>query len=156
MDIDLNPDAPDPPFPPYSSIARKIPTICIRMREIIPSEVANDVAYENVKIRIVDWWTDKPCRVCSIEPPYAYVLKYVMKVITSVRLRDVRPVDDPSLPGPSSGFQRALEFSRSITYDASTSIVSFLSENLDTCVGEFIEEWERVQRVVGIVREGTF
>lgn len=44
--------------------------------------------------------------------------------------------------------------SKRIIYDTREAIVSFLSENVDTCVDEFLEEWAKVSKMVVIAREG--
>ena len=44
--------------------------------------------------------------------------------------------------------------SKRIIYDTTEAVVSFLSENVDTCVNEFLEEWARVSKMVVIAREG--
>lgn len=44
--------------------------------------------------------------------------------------------------------------SKRIIYDTTEAVVSFLSENVDTCVDEFLEEWARVSKMVVIAREG--
>jgi len=41
-----------------------------------------------------------------------------------------------------------------IIYDPVSSVVSFISDNVETCVDEFLDEWHRVQRVVSIVQAG--
>lgn len=43
--------------------------------------------------------------------------------------------------------------SRNVTYDPVTSLVSFRSTNPETCVTEFLEQWDRVERVLEIARE---
>jgi mediator of RNA polymerase II transcription subunit 14 len=45
--------------------------------------------------------------------------------------------------------------SKRIIYDTTEAVVSFLSENVDTCVDEFLEEWARVSKMVVIAREGN-
>ncbi|KAG8891415.1 mediator complex subunit, partial [Tulasnella sp. 403] len=120
---------------PFCATAQSVPKICIRIGDLVRSEAVTNVAYENVKIKVVDWWSERPCRV-----------------ITSVRLRDIQPVSDLSL-GSGSGRGQILDASRNITYDPVTSIVSFISYDVNTCVEEFLGEWERVQRAAGIVRE---
>ena len=45
--------------------------------------------------------------------------------------------------------------SKRIIYDTTEAVVSFLSEDVDTCVDEFLEEWARVSKMVVIAREGT-
>lgn len=44
--------------------------------------------------------------------------------------------------------------SKRIIYDTTEAVVSFLSEDVDTCVAEFLEEWARVSKMVVIAREG--
>lgn len=44
--------------------------------------------------------------------------------------------------------------SKRIIYDTTEAVVSFLSENVNTCVDEFLEEWARVSKMVVIAREG--
>ena len=46
--------------------------------------------------------------------------------------------------------------SKRIIYDTTEAVVSFLSENVNTCVDEFLEEWARVSKMVVIAREGHF
>jgi mediator of RNA polymerase II transcription subunit 14 len=43
--------------------------------------------------------------------------------------------------------------SKRIIYDTTEAVVSFLSENVNTCVDEFLEEWARVSKMVVIARE---
>ncbi|KAG8959331.1 mediator complex subunit [Tulasnella sp. 408] len=118
---------------PFSSTARSVPKICIRISDTVRSERAANVAYENVKIKVVDWWSERPCRV-----------------VTSVRLREVQLVaKDPSGTTKEQPFDPA----RNITYNPTTSIVTFTSFDINTCVDEFLQEWERVERVAGIARE---
>jgi mediator of RNA polymerase II transcription subunit 14 len=45
--------------------------------------------------------------------------------------------------------------SKRIIYDTTEAVVSFLSENVNTCVDEFLEEWARVSKMVVIAREGS-
>lgn len=45
--------------------------------------------------------------------------------------------------------------SKRIIYDTTEAVVSFLSEDVDTCVDEFLDEWARVSKMVVIAREGT-
>jgi hypothetical protein len=46
--------------------------------------------------------------------------------------------------------------SKRIIYDTTEAVVSFLSEDVDTCVDEFLEEWARVSKMVVIAREGNY
>lgn len=42
-----------------------------------------------------------------------------------------------------------------IIYDARETIVLVLSEDVDSCVDEFLEEWAKVYKMVVISREGV-
>lgn len=73
-------------------------------------------------------------------------------MVTSVRLREVQLVaKDPS----GTTKEQPLDPTRNITYNPTTSIVTFTSFDINTCVDEFLQEWERVERVAGIAREGS-
>ena len=55
--------------------------------------------------------------------------------------------------GKRAGTSTVIRPSKRIIYDAREAIVSFLSENVDTCVDEFLEEWAKVSKMVVIARE---
>ena len=46
--------------------------------------------------------------------------------------------------------------SKRIIYDTTEAVVSFLSENVNTCVDEFLEEWAKVSKMVVIARESEY
>lgn len=54
----------------------------------------------------------------------------------------------------ANGASSIIRPSKRIIYDTREAVVSFLSENVDTCVDEFLEEWARVSKMVVIAREG--
>jgi mediator of RNA polymerase II transcription subunit 14 len=58
--------------------------------------------------------------------------------------------------GKTAGTSNIIRPSKRIIYDTSEAIVSFLSEEVDTCVDEFLKEWARVSKMVVIAREGFF
>lgn len=116
-----------------------MPKLWVKIGEIIRStDDVTALAYENVKMKVVDWWSERPCRV-----------------ITSVRLRDVQPVSTGGTDASTSADpdRRVLHPSPRITYDPASSIISFISDNVGTCVEEFLEEWEKIHKVVSLVRE---
>lgn len=45
--------------------------------------------------------------------------------------------------------------SKRIIYDTREAVVTFLSEDVDKCVDEFLEEWARVSKMVVIARESA-
>jgi mediator of RNA polymerase II transcription subunit 14 len=70
--------------------------------------------------------------------------------VTCVKLKYVQqPV------GRTAGTSAIIRPSKRIIYDTTEAVVSFLSEDVDTCVDEFLEEWARVSKMVVIAREGA-
>lgn len=55
--------------------------------------------------------------------------------------------------GKTAGTSSVIRPSKRIIYDTTEAVVSFLSENVNTCVDEFLEEWARVSKMVVIARE---
>jgi len=55
--------------------------------------------------------------------------------------------------GKTASTSAIIRPSKRIIYDTTEAIVSFLSEDVDTCVDEFLEEWARVSKMVVIARE---
>lgn len=56
--------------------------------------------------------------------------------------------------GKTAGTSAVIRPSKRIIYDTREAVVSFLSENVNTCVNEFLDEWARVSKMVVIAREG--
>jgi mediator of RNA polymerase II transcription subunit 14 len=57
--------------------------------------------------------------------------------------------------GKKAGTSAVIRMSKRIVYDSAQAVVSFLSEDVDTCVDEFLEEWAKVSKMVVIAREGN-
>jgi mediator of RNA polymerase II transcription subunit 14 len=57
--------------------------------------------------------------------------------------------------GKNANANAVIRPSKRIIYDTTEAVVSFLSENVNTCVDEFLEEWARVSKMVVIAREGN-
>ena len=57
--------------------------------------------------------------------------------------------------GKTAGTSSVIRPSKRIIYDTTEAVVSFVSENVNTCVDEFLEEWARVSKMVVIAREGA-
>jgi len=69
-------------------------------------------------------------------------------VVTCVKLKYVQqPV------GKKASGRTIIRPSKSIIYDTKEAIVYFLSDNVDKCVDEFLEEWAKVSKMVVIARE---
>jgi len=71
-------------------------------------------------------------------------------VVTCVKLKYVQ---QPM--GKTASSSAVIRPSKRIIYDTTEAVVSFLSENVNTCVDEFLEEWARVSKMVVIAREGS-
>lgn len=91
----------------------------------------------NIRVIPLNWWSDKKAQVVT-----CVKLKYVQQ-----------PVGKRAAAGCSG--KNIIRPSKRIIYDAVEAVVSFLSEEVDTCVDEFLEEWARVSKMVVIAREGT-
>ena len=71
-------------------------------------------------------------------------------MVTCVKLKYVQqPI------GKRAGSSAIIRPSKRIIYDTTEAVVSFLSEDIDKCVDEFLEEWARVSKMVVIAREGS-
>jgi hypothetical protein len=56
--------------------------------------------------------------------------------------------------GKTANSSTVIRPSKRIIYDTTQAVVSFLSEDVNTCVDEFLEEWATVSKMVVIAREG--
>lgn len=79
----------------------------------------------------LNWWSNKK-----------------LQVVTSVKLKYVQ---QPM--GKRAGLNSVIRPSKRIIYDSREAIVSFLSDDVDTCLAEFLEEWAKVSKIVVIARE---
>ncbi|KAL4077046.1 mediator complex subunit MED14-domain-containing protein [Scleroderma yunnanense] len=117
-----------------SSLARSVPALCVQSSDILSGAPAAEAAMPNIRVIPLNWWSDKKAQVVT-----CVKLKYVQQ-----------PVGKRAAARASSNVIRP---SKRIIYDATEAVVSFLSENVDTCVDEFLEEWARVSKMVVIARE---
>ncbi|KIJ05674.1 hypothetical protein PAXINDRAFT_21088 [Paxillus involutus ATCC 200175] len=121
-----------------SSLAHSIPALCVQSSDILSGAPAAEAAMPNIRVIPLNWWSDKKA-----------------EVVTCVKLKYVQqPVGKRAAAGRSSS--DIIRPSKRIIYDASEAVVSFLSEQVDTCVDEFLEEWARVSKMVVIAREGGY
>lgn len=118
-----------------SSLARSVPALCVQSSDILSGAPAAEAAMPNIRVIPLNWWSDKKAQVVT-----CVKLKYVQQ-----------PVGKRAAAGSSS--KNIIRPSKRIIYDAVEAVVSFLSEEVDTCVDEFLEEWARVSKMVVIARE---
>ena len=117
-----------------SSLARTIPTLCVQSSDSLSGAPAAEAAMPNIRVIPLNWWSDDNA-----------------KVVTCVKLKYVQqPI------GKRASGRTVIRPSKRIIYDTREAIVSFLSDNVDKCVDEFLEEWARVSKMVVIAREGMF
>jgi len=120
-----------------SSLARSVPSLCVQSSDILSGAPAAEAAMPNIRVIPLNWWSDKKAQVVT-----CVKLKYVQQ-----------PVGKRAAARASN--KNIIRPSKRIIYDAAEAVVSFLSEEVDTCVDEFLEEWARVSKMVVIAREGA-
>ncbi|KAI6103423.1 mediator complex subunit MED14-domain-containing protein [Pisolithus sp. B1] len=133
----VNPASSLPPFELshiQSSLARSVPALCVQSSDILSGAPAAEAAMPNIRVIPLNWWSDKKAQVVT-----CVKLKYVQQ-----------PVGKRAAARATNNIIRP---SKRIVYDATEAVVSFLSENVDACVDEFLEEWARVSKMVVIARE---
>ncbi|EJF55792.1 MED14-domain-containing protein [Dichomitus squalens LYAD-421 SS1] len=114
-----------------SSLARTIPALCVQSSDILSGAPAAEAAMPNIRVIPLNWWSTD-----------------IAKVVTCVKLKYVQqPI------GKRASGSTVIRPSKRIIYDTREAIVSFLSDNVDKCVDEFLEEWARVSKMVVIARE---
>lgn len=85
----------------------------------------------NIRVIPINWWSDEKAQVVT-----CVKLKYVQQPL-----------------GKRAGSSSVIRPSKRIIYDTKEAVVSFLSEDVEHCVDEFLEEWARVSKMVVIARE---
>ncbi|KZT04699.1 MED14-domain-containing protein [Laetiporus sulphureus 93-53] len=115
-----------------STLTRSIPALCVQSSDILSGAPAAEAAMPNIRIIPLHWWSENQAQVVT-----CVKLKYVQQPIGK------RASSSSSIIRPS----------KRIIYDTTEAIVSFLSEDVDKCVDEFLEEWGRVSKMVVVARE---
>ncbi|KAF5388784.1 hypothetical protein D9757_005677 [Collybiopsis confluens] len=106
-----------------SSLARSVPGLCVQSSDILSGAPAAEAAMPNIRVIPLNWWSEKNAQVVT-----CVKLKYVQQPM-----------------GKSAGTSTVIRPSKRIIYDTTEAVVSFLSENVNTCVDEFLEEWALAQ-----------
>ncbi|KAG7090906.1 hypothetical protein E1B28_009983 [Marasmius oreades] len=114
-----------------SPLARSVPALCVQSKHILSGAPAAEAAMPNIRVIPLNWWSEKNAQVVT-----CVKLKYVQQPM-----------------GKTAGTSAVIRPSKRIIYDTTEAVVSFLSENVNTCVDEFLEEWARVSKMVVIARE---
>ncbi|TFK53984.1 MED14-domain-containing protein [Heliocybe sulcata] len=114
-----------------SSLSRSVPGLCVQSVDILSGAPAAEAAMPNIRVIPLNWWSEKKAQVVT-----CVKLKYVQQPM-----------------GKRAGSSAVIRPSKRIIYDTEEAVVSFLSEDVDKCVDEFLEEWARVSKMVVIARE---
>ncbi|KAF8621558.1 hypothetical protein AX15_007725 [Amanita polypyramis BW_CC] len=114
-----------------SSLARSVPALCVQSEHILSGAPAAEAAMPNIRVIPLNWWSEDNAQVVT-----CVKLKYVQQPM-----------------GKNTNANAVIRPSKRIIYDTTEAVVSFLSENVNTCVDEFLEEWARVSKMVVIARE---
>jgi mediator of RNA polymerase II transcription subunit 14 len=133
-----------------SSLARSVPALCVQSSDILSDAPAAEAAMPNIRVIPLNWWSDKKAQVIlsRFDGLYCANNSFSGKVVTCVKLKYVQQ------PMGKRAGANIIRPSKRIIYDTTEAVVSFLSEDVDTCVAEFLEEWARVSKMVVIAREG--
>ncbi|KAH9945691.1 MED14-domain-containing protein [Amylocystis lapponica] len=115
-----------------SSLASSIPALCVQSSDILSGAPAAEAAMPNIRVTPLNWWSGEQAQVVT-----CVKLKYVQQPVGK----------------RAGGSSTVIRPSKRIIYDTRDAIVSFLSEDVDKCVDEFLEEWARVSKMVVIARE---
>lgn len=119
-----------------SALAGMVPILCVNASHLFKDGRAAEVASPKVFLVIKDWWTGTQCSVETI-----------------VRLRHQPSLDAPAAPAApvtASAAGRA----EGITFDQNTLTVRFHAPSIARCVPDFLEQWERLSKVIVVAGEG--
>jgi mediator of RNA polymerase II transcription subunit 14 len=127
-----------------------VPAIYVNAKDLLKADQAGEVAMPRVIIQIRDWWKGGKCAVSFFFP--TWLSSSWTKALTIVQLRH-----KPALATDKEGEQRATSSEsggEGITFDKATSCVRFTAEDIGRCVPAFLEQWERLSKVIVIAGEG--
>ena len=113
------------------SLVKSLPGLCVQSSDLLAGVPAAEAAMSNIRIVPLNWWSTKKTQVVT-----CVKLKYVQQPV-----------------GKRAGTSTVIRPSKNIIYDAREAIVSFLSDDVDNCVQEFLTEWANVSKMVVIARE---
>ncbi|KAI9633134.1 mediator complex subunit MED14-domain-containing protein [Dioszegia hungarica] len=120
-----------------SPLAGLIPTFTVRSAYLLMARQtgaraeAGEVAMPRVWIQVGGWWKGGKCSAVTV---------------VQLRHRPSTPTSGPS--GSSATGTSATTKSDGITFDQASSVVKFHADDLDNCVKGFLEQWERLSKVI--------
>ncbi|KAL1409660.1 mediator complex subunit [Vanrija albida] len=113
-----------------SALAGMVPNLCVNASDLFKDGRTAEVAAPKVFLVINDWWKGAKCSVETI-----------------VRLRHRPSVNDTSHANVAPASSTAAR-AEGIRFDQATSTVRFRAPNVSRCVPDFLEQWERLSKVI--------
>lgn len=137
-------------------IAGLIPNIVVNAKDLLNDGRAAEVAMPKVFLQIKDWWKGDKCQVRAAGLYHVRCLNKLMgKVVTVVQLRHraSSPTNGAS-PGLNDASTSSAARAEGISFDQSSSIVRFIAKEISRCVPAFLEQWERLSKVIMVAGDG--
>ena len=121
-----------------SAVAGMVPTICVNVHDLLKDRRASDTAQPKVYIQLKDWWKGEKC-----------------KVVTVVQLRHKPTLSSTTETAASDpGGLAGTANDEKISFDQASSVVRFEADDISRCVPSFLEQWERLSKVIVVAGEG--
>lgn len=122
-----------------------VPTICVDVRDLLRAgrgggSAAMEVAMPKVWLQIEGWWEGGKCEVVTI-----VVLRHQPSTVAP------GTVSQESESEKDRGESAKAE---GISFDPKSSIVRFRAKDISRCVPAFLEQWERLSKVIAVAGEG--
>lgn len=131
------PDESDFPAPfSRSALAGMVPYICVNASDLFKDGRATEVAAPQVYFVLKDWWKGSKCSVETI-----------------VRLQQASMSNDEAAASGVDPASSSASRAEGIKYDQATSTVRFHAPNIAKCVPDFLEQWERLSKVIIVAGE---
>ncbi|OXG84460.1 hypothetical protein C349_02506 [Cryptococcus neoformans var. grubii Br795] len=127
-----------------SPLAGMVPTICVDVRDLLRAgrgggSAAMEVAMPKVWLQIEGWWEGGKCEVVTI-----VVLRHQPSTVAP------GTVSQESESEKDRGESAKAE---GISFDPKSSIVRFRAKDISRCVPAFLEQWERLSKVIAVAGE---
>ncbi|KIR37685.1 hypothetical protein I307_06071 [Cryptococcus deuterogattii 99/473] len=127
-----------------SPLAGMVPTICVDVRDLLRAgrggrSAAMEVAMPKVWLQIEGWWEGGKCEVVTI-----VVLRHQPSTVApQTASQDSESKKDSAESVTAEG----------ISFDPKSSIVRFRAKDISRCVPAFLEQWERLSKVIAVAGE---
>lgn len=141
-----------------SAIAGLIPNIVVNAKDLLNDGRAADVAMPKVFLQIKDWWKADKCQVSQgLRRWLLQMARANLQVVTVVQLRHraASPTNGAS-PGFNNASTSSAARAEGIAFDQNSSIVRFTAKDISRCVPAFLEQWERLSKVIMVAGDGQY